>query len=158
MREYLQGYYGIPIAMEAGNFWGVQGLKLAAETALVQSRSITLSNVVKYLLFADANECALLKECALAAIKARTRDVMLHESFLKLQESPALLTEVLHIVKPPLIEGGHDLNRMSVGELRKRLEEKGLDVDGSKGLLVKRLQDHDQLNCSRLPLVENVGM
>ena len=110
------------------------------------SRSITVANVVKCILFADAEGCALLKEYAVSVFTARSKDVMNSESFMELAKSPKLMKELMMSVvdyggTPPM--EGDDFGMMSVITLRKRLEEKGLDIDGSKEVLISRLESAD---------------
>jgi len=113
---------------------------------LVASRSITVANVVECILFADAKGCALLKEYAVSVFTARSKDVMNSESFMELAKSPKLMKELMMSVvdyggTPPM--EGDDFGMMSVITLRKRLEEKGLDIDGSKEVLISRLESAD---------------
>jgi len=127
--------------IRAANYFGVEGLKLEAEAALVASRDVTVVNVVNRILFADANECALLKEYAASVFAARFGDVMNTDSFSELSRSQVLMRELMMSIvdygRLPQIEG---LRTMSVITLRKMLEEKGLDIDGSKEMLISRLQ------------------
>ena len=131
--------------IDAANYFGVVGIKLEAEAMFVASRSITAENVVEYILFADAKECALLKEYAVSVFTARLKDVMNSESFLELAKSPQLMRELMMPVvdcgTPPI--NGDDLGMMPVITLRRRLEEKGLDIDGTKEMLISRLESAD---------------
>ena len=45
-------------------------LKLEVEEALVASRSLTVSTVVEHILFADAHNCALLREYAMEYVSS----------------------------------------------------------------------------------------
>eukprot|EP00579_Thalassiosira_antarctica_P003264 CAMPEP_0201903904 /NCGR_PEP_ID=MMETSP0902-20130614/55721_1 /ASSEMBLY_ACC=CAM_ASM_000551 /TAXON_ID=420261 /ORGANISM="Thalassiosira antarctica, Strain CCMP982" /LENGTH=445 /DNA_ID=CAMNT_0048437973 /DNA_START=300 /DNA_END=1637 /DNA_ORIENTATION=+ len=132
--------------IDVANYFGVDGLKLEAEATLVASRSITVANFVEYILFADAKECALLKKYAVSVFIARSKDVINSESFMELAKSPKLMKELMLSVvdyggTPPI--EGDDFGMMSVITLRKRLEEKGLDIDGSKEMLISRLESAD---------------
>mmetsp|Transcript_11454 Transcript_11454/g.25142 ORF Transcript_11454/g.25142 Transcript_11454/m.25142 type:complete len:373 (+) Transcript_11454:297-1415(+) len=126
----------------AANRFGVIGLKLAAETALVESSVVTTENVADWLIFADSKTCPLLKEQAIAFIVSRSEDVLNSESSKHLKESPKLLTElVLEISKSANIATPFDVGRnVSVNDLRGQLHDEGLDVDGSKEMLIARLQ------------------
>ena len=50
------------LIMDAADKYGVTCLKLEAEASLVGSITITMENMMEYLLYADAKNCALLKE------------------------------------------------------------------------------------------------
>lgn len=144
--------------IEAANRYGVIDLKLAVETALVELLVITVQNVMDYLLFADAKTCPLLKEYAVSFFVARASDLLTStESKRKLRDAPELMEELMIAVtkdremyKERSKVGKamvRDRNQvlfhrpaMRVGELRRRLDEGGLDVDGSKEILVSRLE------------------
>ena len=61
--------------IEAADRYGVVGLKLAMETALVDGLVINLNNVVDWILFADAKTCPLLKEYATSYFSAVAKDI-----------------------------------------------------------------------------------
>ena len=127
--------------IEAANRYGIIGLKLAVETALVERCVITIDNVVDWILFADAKTCPLLKEYATNYFVAHATDVLNSDSSKKLKESPQLLSELLLASNSPKNDCFEQTRRMSVDQLRKALNEKGLDVDGSKEMLVSRLDE-----------------
>mmetsp|Transcript_27963 Transcript_27963/g.52266 ORF Transcript_27963/g.52266 Transcript_27963/m.52266 type:complete len:387 (-) Transcript_27963:223-1383(-) len=133
--------------IEAANRYEIVSLKMAVEKTLVEQQVINLRNVADWLVFADSTTCALLKEHALAYFKCRAKDVLAHKSSADLKESPQLLQEVILAMSSNLPDASFDQNsKMSVDELRKKLEGKGLDVDGSKEALVLRLTASEQSN------------
>ena len=75
------------------------------------------------------------------------QEVMASEGFELVKESPAVMAELMDVAlggskKRPASSGvdtTRDFKRMRVATLRQKLEEKGLDVDGSKAMLVSRL-------------------
>ena len=75
-------------------------------------------------------------------------EVMASEGFAQVKESPAVLTELIAAMpcgskKRPAssdADGERDFKRMRVAALRQKLDEKRLDVDGSKDMLVSRLE------------------
>eukprot|EP00986_Skeletonema_menzelii_P016503 scaffold14833_cov217-Skeletonema_menzelii.AAC.1 len=69
-------------------------LKLLVETYLVAYRVMRKHNVADMLLFADAKNCALLKEYAFAYAISRSRDIINSELSAKLKESNSLLQEL----------------------------------------------------------------
>lgn len=132
--------------IETADKYGVVGLKLETEATLVASHVVNLSNVFDYVLFADAKNCPLLKEYAVAMCIARWKDVIIDcpESFSELSKSPALMREVMlaeyeAMHGTPVLNNGDDVRQMPVFTLLKKLDEKGLDVDGSKEMLLSRL-------------------
>ena len=78
-----------------------------------------------------------------------TEEVMVSEGYEQVKESPAVLTELVAAMasgskKRPASSGadaGRDFKRMRVATLRQKLDNKGLDVDGSKEMLVSRLEE-----------------
>ncbi|KAL7553270.1 hypothetical protein ACHAWF_016525 [Thalassiosira exigua] len=128
--------------LDAANRFGVVGLKLAMETALVDSMAVTFGNAVDWLIFSDSKACPLLKECALSVCTARAVDIFDHDCFQKLKESPRLMEEFMREVAKASNNNDRfdDGSSTSVNSLRKQLREKGLDIDGSKEMLISRLQ------------------
>ena len=76
-------------------------------------------------------------------------EVMASEGYEQVKESPAVLAELVAAMasgskKRPAssdADAGRDFKRMRVATLRQKLDDKGLDVDGSKDMLVSRLED-----------------
>ena len=103
-----------------------------------------MDNVMDNLLFADSKNCALLKEAAMDfLVKNRTEAVQK----LSFENAPgSLMSDLLMAVNREMDDGGAgsnagDLGTMRVNELRKMLHEKGLDVDGSREMMIARLQE-----------------
>ena len=128
--------------IEAANRYGVVGLKLAVETALVERHILSFETFVDWILFADAKMCPLLKEYATNYFSSRVKDILNSKKSEKLKESPKLMSELmLAATADPNDCFVQQTSRMSVDELRKALDGKGLDVDGSKEMLVSRLDE-----------------
>ena len=133
--------------IDVSNRYGVTSLKMDVEAFLVTSNVINVTNVVDYFLFADGLDCALLKENALAVFLSRPNDIIGSEHFHDMvAKSPKLMTELL---KSSIDNGrmpvstdadSHDLKKLSVIALRQKLQQKGLDMDGSKEMLISRLE------------------
>ena len=70
------------------------GLKLAVEAELATA-GITTENAAGLFLFADATNCALLKEATMEYFVTNAQDVMATEGFAQVKESPAVLTELM---------------------------------------------------------------
>ena len=80
--------------IEAADRYGMIELKILVETYLVAYRVMRKHNVADMLLFADAKNCALLKEYAFAYAISRSRDIINSELSAKLKESNSLLQEL----------------------------------------------------------------
>ena len=130
--------------------FGCTGLKIFAEAELA-SAEISTDSVAELILFADATNCALLKEAAMDKFVDDIEGVMASDGYDQVKESPAILAEMMAAMvsankKRPPSDGGDDgddkdYKRMRVATLREKLEAKGLDIDGSKDMLVSRLKD-----------------
>eukprot|EP00578_Thalassiosira_sp_NH16_P027645 CAMPEP_0181101840 /NCGR_PEP_ID=MMETSP1071-20121207/13981_1 /TAXON_ID=35127 /ORGANISM="Thalassiosira sp., Strain NH16" /LENGTH=220 /DNA_ID=CAMNT_0023184743 /DNA_START=292 /DNA_END=954 /DNA_ORIENTATION=- len=129
----------------AADRFGIVGLKLAVEAVLVESLVIHKSNVADWLVFADSKTCPLLKEHATAYFASRSVDILNCDTSKQLKESPKLLTELMiEITKSSSNNRFGDENNVSVNDLRKQLYERGLDVDGSKEMLISCLQESNK--------------
>lgn len=130
--------------------FGCTGLKLAAEAELATA-CITKENAAELILFADATNCVMLKEAAMDYFVKNPQDVMASDGYEQVAESPAIMREMMAAMadgskKRPASavsdsNDDRDYKRMRVATLRQKLAEKGLDVDGSKEMLVSRLEE-----------------
>ena len=130
--------------IDACNKYGVVGLKLEAEAYYVNSTAITVDNMMDNLLYADSKYCALLKEAVIDFAIENGQDIIGKVSFDDVPGS--MMTDLLTAVtrkekKKSANSGEDDLNTMRVSELRKKLDEKGLDVDGSREAMIARLKE-----------------
>ncbi len=133
--------------IHAADKYGCTGLKLAAEAEMAAA-GITTESAAELILFADATNCAMLKETAMDFFVKNTQEVMASEGFAQVKESPAVLTELMAAMasgskKRPAssdVDSERDFKRMCVATLRQKLDEKKLDVDGSKDMLISRLE------------------
>jgi len=132
--------------IRAANRFGCTGLKLAAEAEMAAA-GITTDNAAELIIFADATNCAMLKEAAMDYFVENAQKVMESDGFALVKESPSVMAELMTLgfgKKRPAdsadADEGRDYKRMRVATLRKKLDEKGLDVDGSKEMLVSRLE------------------
>ena len=136
--------------ISAADRFGCTNSKLLAEEDLVSSKSISIDNVAELLLFADGANCALLKEAAISYFLTNLENVRKPEGYSKLRESPHVLEEIMieaakesrkRPASPDLDERDPNAKRLCVAALRSELNDKGLDVDGSREMLVSRLED-----------------
>ena len=133
--------------IDAADRFGIVSLKLAVETALVGNFRLDKENFAGWLLFAESKTCPLIKEAAIAFFVARSKDLLQSEGWEALSESPKLMSELMKEMSKRIKIDTRFSGRgesMSVIELRKKLGEKGLDLDGSKEILVSRLEESNK--------------
>ena len=128
--------------IEASDKYVVVNLKMATETCLVQNGVLDESNVCEYLDLAHSKTCPLLKEYAMAFISLHAQRIIGSEGSNLVFESPELMQEVLlnctNTTPNPFTSR---TSCLSVSELREKLEELDLSLDGSKETLIARLED-----------------
>ena len=131
--------------IDAADKYGVVGLKLEAEATLVITTTMTMENVMDNLLYSDAKNCALLKEAVMDFLLDNADEAIKKLSF---ENFP------VHLVKDLMtafaVAMGKkdnntsadpgDLSKARVSILRKMLHEKGLDTDGSREMMIARLE------------------
>ena len=128
--------------IDAADKYSIVNLKLAAEATYVESTEITFDNVMDDLLYADARNCALLKEAAMDFLVANSVEATEKASF---ADFPGHLSKDIFVAinKAQGKSGGDDaFAAMSVSELRKKLDEKGLEVDGSREAMIESIKSH----------------
>mmetsp|Transcript_23964 Transcript_23964/g.45774 ORF Transcript_23964/g.45774 Transcript_23964/m.45774 type:complete len:247 (-) Transcript_23964:85-825(-) len=136
--------------IDAADKYGIANLKLEAEACLVRSTEIDVANAMDHLLYADAKNCALLKEAVVDFIVENKLEVLERVS---LRDAPGgLLADVLAAVargdrRSKDTSGGNDedeqlLSTMAISDLRRSMYEKGLDVDGSREALIASLKEN----------------
>ena len=126
--------------------YGVVHLKLEAEACYIKSIEITMDNMMDNLLYADSKNLALLKEVVMDYILANKDGIIGKVSF---SDVPGdMMTDLLTAVSRGEQNESNNgdkvnYNKMRVGVLRKMLDEKGLDVDGSRESMIALLKEHD---------------
>ncbi|KAL7552734.1 hypothetical protein ACHAWF_015972 [Thalassiosira exigua] len=125
--------------IDAADKFGVVNLKLEAEAWYLKSTKIGIDNVLELLLYADSKNCALLKEAAMDFIVANKAEVIEKVSF---GDAPGdIASDILAAVMRWESGGvGGEMSAMRISELRKKLHEKGLEIDGSRETLIARLK------------------
>jgi hypothetical protein len=102
---------------------------------------LNVGNAADMLLLGDSHSCALLKEAALKVCQNNPGAIMETEGGKLVAESNALLLELFSPGTAQRHEPD-DTKGQSVAELRNRLLKRGcVDLDGSRAMLVKRLND-----------------
>jgi hypothetical protein len=133
--------------IDAADKYGVVNLKLEAEASLVEGTILTIENVMELLFYAESKNCALLKEASMDYIVENKAEVMKKLSFANAPGT--LVMDVLAAVsRGERVAGGSGgdsddeshFNAMRISELRKRVHEKGLNVDGSREMLIAALK------------------
>lgn len=116
-------------------------MKLIAEAEIVKA-GVDKQNAVELLLFADAHSCALLREAAGEFCVTHREAITESAAWQQLKQSTDLLAEL--VVGMPTQFSNSDYDTMRVSTLRQKLEDKGLEVDGTRETLVRRLKDSDE--------------
>ena len=128
--------------LEAADKYGVTNLKLEAEAHYVSSIKFNVDNVVENLIFAEAKSCALLKERAMKFMVINAVELV-EKKTLKPGGLNDALTALAIIEKGKKSKVSHGVNlpltTMPICELRRRAQEKGVDVDGTREMLVTAL-------------------
>ncbi|KAK1739348.1 BTB/POZ and MATH domain-containing protein [Skeletonema marinoi] len=130
--------------INAADKYSIVNLKLEAEAAYVNSTKITMDNAMDNLLYADALNLALLKEAVMDFLAENTEEASERISF---SEVPG------HVMKDLLVAfsrtkktkqdnqgDNNNFTVMRVNELRMKLDEKGLNVDGSREAMIETLK------------------
>lgn len=137
--------------IDAADKYGVVNLKLEAEVWYVHSTRITTDNVIDNLLYADAKNLALLKEAVMDYIVKNKKKVMKRVSF---KEVPGdiykdLLAAVSRVLEDSDEDNSDDDDEedeekdyasMGIGALRQKLDQRGIDIDGSRDTLIAALK------------------
>lgn len=137
--------------LEAADRYGVINLKLAAEACLVKITALSIDNFFDLLLFADSKNCALLKEAAIDFMLENRDEVHENVSF---HDAPgALISDILTALGRK--EKKEGLRGMRVNDLRWRAHEIGLDVDGSREMLIAALEGASDEEYRKETLMKN---
>jgi len=132
--------------INAADKYGTVGLKLEAEEYYTKTTTLDINNVLDNLLYADSKNLALLKEAVMDFILANGDDVMDKVSFSNVLGDIVkdLLAAVARGKAKSSSSSSRDTdnyNNMRVATLRKMLEEKGLEVDGSRESMIALLKE-----------------
>ena len=124
-------------------------MKLEAEASYVKTTPIGIDNMMDNLLYADSKNCALLKEAVIDFVVENGNNILGKVSFDNVPGG--IVTDVLTAVTREKNKGAnmdsiyeYQFNTMRVSELRTKLDEKGLDVDGSREAMIATLQESFQ--------------
>ena len=164
-RHLLYYVYGGEIADEefvgnerdlinAADKYGVTNLKLEAEVWYVNNTDITTDNVIDNLHYAHAMNCARLKETVMDFI-VKNKETVMQQEQVSFQDVPGdVFKELLaamsrHYDKDSTSDDGESekdvekmFSKMKIRDLRRMLDDKGLDIDGSREALIAKLKEH----------------
>ena len=135
--------------IDACDKYGVVSLKLEAEACYVKTTQFSVDNMIDNLLYADSKNLALLKEAMMDYIVANKNSIMGKVSFDNVPGT--MITDVLAAmarVDQSEEEGDSEsikYNKMRVSELREMLDEKGLEVDGSREAMIAILKEQSPM-------------
>jgi hypothetical protein len=117
---------------------------------LVNTTIFSVENVKDLLIYADSKNCALLKEATMDYILENNNVVLEHVRF---DDAPgSLVSDVLAAIARVKIRkdgagaakadknSASHFNSMRISELRRMVHDKGLDVDGSREMLIASLE------------------
>ena len=131
--------------IDAADRFGIVHLKLEAEACYVDTVGLTLDSVLEVVTYADSKNLALLKErCMEFLSSADKMEVAKKVSFADMP--PHLMKDLMVSLARSEAKTGKkgDLEMMCVSGLRKLAHEKGLDVDGSREMLIASIEGDQQ--------------
>ncbi|KAL7533349.1 hypothetical protein ACHAXR_008059 [Thalassiosira sp. AJA248-18] len=131
--------------IDAADKYGVENLKLEAEACYARTITLTVDNVIDILVYAESKNCALLKEVVMDFIVGNMDDIIGNVSFESLPSSMMmdLLTAMNRGKKQDEDSSdANNYNTMRVSTLRRKLYQKGLDVDGSREAMIAVLKEN----------------
>ena len=134
--------------IEAADRFGIVNLKLQAESVLTEQTAITVDNMLDNLLYANSKNLALFQEKIMDFVAENGNKLLGKVSFDDVPGS--LVTDLLTAVTRGKTCGteisNDDFNLMRVGDLRKRLHDKGLCIDGSRETMIALLRENSASN------------
>ena len=130
--------------LETADKFGVTNLKLEAEARFVFLTTITFDNVMELLHFADSKNCALLKEVVIDFVVKNKIEILEKRMLAGSPEGVGsdILAAIARQESKCGVLGCDDnvYSAMSINDLRRCAFGKGLDVDGSRDMLISALQ------------------
>jgi hypothetical protein len=151
---YIYGYeipdFGADVELtkaiiNAADKYGITNLKLEAEAVYVSSINITCNNVLDNLHYAHSKNCALLKEEVVDFIEENAAE-LLELGKLKDDVPEGIFYDILAVVaqKKKRKRSSIEFSTMHISDLHHEADRKGLDVDGSREMLVAAIRDADK--------------
>ena len=122
--------------IEVADRFGLGHLKVLAEGYYVESTTINVGNFFEIYHFSDTKKCALLKEMVMNFILDNVTNVLHLFHGVDGSYSESMITDLLTALAKSRAKLDGFFKTMSVVNLRKKLDERGLDVDGTYEMLV----------------------
>ena len=135
--------------IDAADRFGIVNLKLQAEAVLTEQTEIAVDNLLDNLLYANSKNLALFQEKIMDFVAENGNKIVGSVSFDDVPRSlmSNLLTAVARGQKSTSeATPGDELKLMRVGELRRRLHDKGLCIDGSRETMIALLRENSASN------------
>jgi hypothetical protein len=124
--------------LEAADKYGLSNLKIEAEGWYVKTLSLRTDNAVEALAYAIDMNCFLLKEVANKFIKEHSKEILSSDSGKMIRGRKTLMSDVLDVLVPT---GDDHLSQPHINTLRIELDRQGKEFDGSREMLIARLQE-----------------
>ena len=129
--------------IDTADKFGLHALKIEAEAWYVEHLILTVDDVVEALIYADDKDCALLKEAAMDFMLKNAKEVLVSDSFERIPESKTVMRELMLVASMKKQDDAkkdrEDHMKLSINDLRAKLNAKGEDVDGPRETLICRL-------------------
>jgi hypothetical protein len=143
--------------IDAADRYGVISRKLEAEAFSVEATTLTVKNVKELLLYADSKNLALLKEAAIDFIVDDMSDVIEKLTTNDLIPGSLIKDVLVTVLCREKVNIKSQLAYMRVSELRKKAQEMGQGVDGSREMLITALKESGNAHhCSLSESLSNV--
>lgn len=123
--------------LEAADKYGLSNLKIEAEGWYVKTLSLRTENAVEVLAYAIDMNCFLLKEVANKFIKDHSKEILSSDSGKMIRGRKTLMSDVLDV----LVSTGGEDQQPQLNTLRIELDRQGKEFDGSREMLIARLQE-----------------
>mmetsp|Transcript_14085 Transcript_14085/g.32015 ORF Transcript_14085/g.32015 Transcript_14085/m.32015 type:complete len:279 (+) Transcript_14085:334-1170(+) len=132
--------------IEAADRFGIVNLKLQAEAVLTKQTEVTVDNMLDNLLYATSKNLALFLEKIMDFVAENGSMLLGKVSFGDVPSNliSDILTAVAQGKKSAGGVAGDDLQIMRVGEMRKRLHDKGLCIDGDRETMIALLRENSE--------------
>ncbi len=149
--------------IDAADKYSIVNLKLKAEAVYLNSTILTFANAMDNLLYADAKNCALLKEAVLDFLAENSTEAINNKEISFTDFPGSVVRDLMvafgrskkHTRKRVDIWGDSgsedeenhdedDYSVMRVSELRRKLNAKGLNVDGSREAMIEALNNSSE--------------
>jgi hypothetical protein len=127
--------------IEVADKYGVTTLKLEAEALYVSSLTMTLENMMEHFTFAEAKNCAYLKEKAIDFIISNSAEVMKQKKLTNVDGGPSMSDIIAAVARGQAVKSiEKEFCTMSINELRHNAHAKDVEVDGSREMLISALE------------------